>query len=527
MNKSFKYIGLLIGIVSLLVFNACDDNIDPVIEELEFDRVFTPLELSTQISNQTTVSISWGFNKGIDSYDLEISDDSLQYSNIIHTVNVSPDEIPYVYELPAGDSQYSVRVKGISSTTNESKWATLAFRSLPENLFSNYDIVMSALGEITISWTPGKMVTKMKFISESGELTEDISEDEMAAGTKTFTDLPNDFYTINLLNGEKVRGFQDYAMEGDVLLSSGADITAAITAAAPGDVIVLEAGGDYPFIGEYEIAKSIKVKALDGVKPTLYLTEGNRMFVIGSGLSPADSIVFEKLHFDGYYNLDENTGQIRGIFDQEGESCNIGKIKFQSCQMYNLGRQVIRLRGGDDQTIGEFSIDDCVINNLGGGSGSYGVFCATETNTNATIVKITNTTLSEFACHFIRYDDAISCESIIVENCTFNKVPFASGRYLMDIRNAVITEGVEVTNCIFGNTTYGDDPSISGIRAADDVTLAISNTYVTTDFFNSGYSIVELCIDLGASSTQLWTDPENNDYTFLMEGIEAGDPRWY
>ncbi|MCU4177266.1 DUF5123 domain-containing protein [Carboxylicivirga sp. N1Y90] len=527
MNKIFKYIGFLAGIVALFALNACEDNISPVVEELKFDRVFTPLDLEAKISNQTTVSISWGFNKGIDSYVVEISDDSLKFDNIIHTASVAPDEIPYIYDLPAGDSQYSARVKGVSSVASDSKWNNLAFKSLPENLFNRHDIIMTGLNEITLSWLGGKAVTSVLFVSATDETSFDISDEELEAGVKYFSDLPNDVYEIRLMNGDKVRGFQDYTMEGDVLIDSGADLAAAIAAASSGDVIMLEAGGRYGFIGDMTIDKSLKIKGLDGELPAVYTTSGDRMFYIGSSLTPSDSLVFEKLHMSGYVNFDENSSKIRGVFDMESEACNIGAVKFLSCELNNMGRQIMRLRGGSDQTVDQFIIDDCIIHDLGSSSGSYGVFCATETNTNARIVKISNTTLDQFVCHFIRYDDATACESIIVENCTFNKVPFKSGRYLMDVRNAVISDGVYVNNCIFGTTSYGDDPSISGIRAADGTTVAINNTYATTDFVNSGYSIVEMCMPLGVSSTSLWTDPDNGDFTFFGDAVEAGDPRWY
>ena len=526
MNKIKKYIGIALGIVALFAINACDDDISPVIDELDFERVFTPLELEAKISNQTTVSLSWEFNKGIDSYVVEISDDSLQFSNIIHTATVAPEEIPYVYDLPAGDSQYSVRVKGISSVAAESKWATQAFKSLPENLFSKYDLIMTGLGKMTVNWTPGKEVSSLLFKSESGDISFDISDDEQAVGVKQISDLPNDSYTVQLLNGTKVRGFSNYVMEGDVFVESGGDLAAAITAANSGDVIILDAGGMFGFEGDMTIDKSIKIKGLDGELPVLYATSGDRMFYVGSSLTPADHIIFEQLYMSGYKNLDSNS-QIRGVFDMEGEACNIGSVEFIGCQLYNMGRQIMRLRGGSDQTIGEFVVDDCIIHDLGRSSGSYGVFCATETNTNAKIVRITNSTIDSLKCHFIRYDDPVDCEQIVIENCTFHKTPFSSGRYLMDVRNAVITGGIEVRNCIFGNTSYGDEPSITGIRKTDDVVLTVVNSYATNDFVNSSYSIVDLLTPLEMSSANLWTDPENVDFTFSGMVVEAGDPRWY
>lgn len=525
-NKSRKYIGFLLSLVALFAINACEDDITPVVDQLEFDRAFTPLNLEARISNQTTVSLSWDFNKGIESYTVEISDDSLQFANIIHTATVAPDEIPFVYDLPAGNSKYSARVKGISSVAAESKWANLAFKSLPENLFNRYDFVMTGLGEVTINWLPGKAVTSLVFSSENGDISYDVSAGEQAAGMKHITDLPNDSYTVNLLNGSKVRAFRDYVMEGDVFVESGGDLAAAITAANSGDVIILDAGGMFGFEGDMTIDKSIKIKGLDGELPVVYATSGDRMFYVGSSLTPADHIIFEQLYMSGYKNLDPNS-QIRGVFDMESEACNIGSVEFIGCQIYNMGRQIMRLRGGSDQTIGEFIVDDCIIHDLGRSSGSYGVFCATETNTNAKIVRITNSTIDSLKCHFIRYDDPVDCEQIIVENCTFHKTPFSSGRYLMDVRNAVITGGIEVRNCIFGNTSYGDEPSITGIRKTDDVVLTVVNSYATTDFVNSDYSIVDLLTPLDLSSTSLWTDPENVDFTFSGMAVEAGDPRWY
>ncbi|WP_167615917.1 DUF5123 domain-containing protein [Maribellus sediminis] len=526
MNKTKKYIRILLGLFAVIAINACEDDISPVVEELEFSRVFTPLELEARISNQTTVTLTWGSNKTVEAYVVEISDDSLQFNSIIHTATVTPDELPFVYELPAGNSQYSARVKGTSTTVAESNWATLAFKSYPENLFNNYDIVMNGIGDITVSWTPGKAVTALQFTSADGETSYDISAEEQAAGVKTLSDVPNAAYTIHVLNGNKSRGVTSYLLEGDVYVPDGSDLGAAIDAANSGDVLILDAGGVYPFVGDKFIEKSLKIKGLDGELPMLYITEGVKFFNIGASLTPADTLTFENLYMSGYINQQTND-QVRGIFDMENDGCNVGGVKFIGCKMYNVGRQIIRLRGGADQTIGEFVVDDCIIHDLGRSSGSYGVFCATETNTNAKIVRITNSTIDSLVCHFIRYDDPVDCESIIVENCTFNKVPFASGRYLMDVRNAVISESIEVKNCIFGNTTYGDDLSITGIRAAEGVPVNISNSYCTTDFVNTDYSIVDMLTPLGVSSTSFWTDPDNGDYSFSGAVVEAGDPRWY
>ncbi|MCW3785591.1 DUF5123 domain-containing protein [Plebeiibacterium sediminum] len=529
MIKSYKYIWILLGFVSSLTFSACDDDIDPVVEELPITRVFAPSGIEADITDQTTVTITWNSNKNIDSYQLEISQDNLEFTNIIESVTLEKGVTSYTYDLPAGDTQYSARIMGLSETLNDSKWVTVSFESLPENLFYNYDLVMNGLGDITLSWTPGKQVTSMVFVDSEGQTAYDlaITPEELAAGVKNFPGLANDLYTINLMNGSAVRGTQKYVLEGDILLEAGGDLAAAISAAASGNVIVLQGGESYGFVGDLTIDKSLKIKGIDGGEmPVMYTTSGDRMFFIGSTPTVTDSLVFENLYMSGYVNYTAGS-QIRGVFDMESEACNIGAVKFLGCKIYDMGRQIMRLRGGSDQTIGEFVIDDCIIHNLGSSSSSYGVLCATETNTNVTNIKVTNSTIDSLKCHFIRYDDATACENIVVENCTFNKVPYSSGRYLMDIRNVAVTDGVQITNCIFGTSTYGDTPSISGVYYnADITTLTVSDSYATTDFVNTGYSIVELCTSLGVASTDIFTDPDNGDFTLTDGSLDAGDPRW-
>ena len=86
--------------------------------------------------------------------------------------------------------------------------------------------------------------------------------------------------------------------------------------------------------------------------------------------------------------------------------------------------------------------------------------------------------------------------------------------------------GVQVTNCIFGTTSYGDEPSITGIRAPEDVVVTITNSYATTDFVNSDYSIVDQLTSLGVTYDGLWEDPDNGDFSFAFDAVDAGDPRW-
>lgn len=537
MKHLVKNIGLMIVFLSLLAVNACKDNISPIYDELDFNRVFAPLNISAEIINQTTVKLSWELSVGADSYELEIIDVG---ENIINTATVAATDLPYVYDLPAGDAQFYARAKAISNTSGieDSKWTTLAFRSLPENLFEGYNkIRMDALGAITLYWKPGKAVTALTFVSQTGETSFDISAAEATAGEKSITGLANDLYQVRLMNDVAVRGSQNYTMEGDVLLATGEDLAAAITAASPGSVIVLSPGEKYGIAGGMYITKSIKIKGMDEqpLLPIVYPISGNQLFIVDPTMSTSDSLVFENLHMNGLVDLVAGSTGIRGIFDQENAAmaCNIAAIKFLGCTLTDWGRQIIRLRGGADQIINEVVIDDCIIRNLGKSSASYGIISAEAAETNIGYIKISNSTIDSIRSHLIRYPSGTSCNSLIIENCTVNRAPFSSGRFLMDLRdNVFIGAGVQINNCILGNTEYDElDPtasSVNGIRMDASDLLTITNTYVTDDYDDSaGYSIpTDMLIPAGTSSTGLWSDPANGDFTFKGAGIDAGDPRW-
>src|SRR5690606_23973429 len=93
MNIKKIYIGALIGLLSC-TFSGCEDDIDPLVEELELARVLTPNELDVRIRNRTTIEVDWLVRDDADQYVIEFSEDSLEFNTIIRTVTVTPDQLP-------------------------------------------------------------------------------------------------------------------------------------------------------------------------------------------------------------------------------------------------------------------------------------------------------------------------------------------------------------------------------------------------------------------------------------------------
>src|SRR5688572_7806294 len=73
---------------------ACSDLADPVMEELDLDRAYTPTELTAKIRNLTSIELAWKTRADVDHYVVEFSQDSLSFGSIIRTTTVKPDELP-------------------------------------------------------------------------------------------------------------------------------------------------------------------------------------------------------------------------------------------------------------------------------------------------------------------------------------------------------------------------------------------------------------------------------------------------
>ena len=78
MKNIFKNIVFIIGLSSL-IFVGCKDDIDPIIEELDFNRVFAPTEITARIRNMTTVELSWEAQKEASSFIVKCREDSLVF----------------------------------------------------------------------------------------------------------------------------------------------------------------------------------------------------------------------------------------------------------------------------------------------------------------------------------------------------------------------------------------------------------------------------------------------------------------
>lgn len=530
MKNNLKYI-IIFGLFTLLGFSSCKENIDPVIDELSYDRAFTPIGLKSQISNVTTVTLTWTAVKNVDHYVVEICEGA-DFNALVNTSSLTGTTC--TYSLPAGDTQFSARIKSVSSVEGiaESNWTTVSFKTDPENLFTGYPPTMTGIGALTIKWTPGKAVTKLLFTNNGVDKSFDISAAEATAGSKSVTGLTNGTNQIQILNGNLVRGKQSYALEGDVYLDGTGDLVAAVAALKAGGVIILAPGANLGYVGPINLTKSIKIRGLNSTsRPTLYVTTYPslaHMFNIGSTLTNADSIVFQDVNLSGYINNVVGTAKTRGVFDQQDAvACAVGSIKFINCNIKNFERHLVRLRGNVAQVIGTIEINNCILTDFAFAS-NYGVINSSAAPGTINNIKISNTTIYNIRGAIISYTSGTACQGISITNCTFNQLAqdATTARYVIDLNNTVSTGNLTISNCIFGNTLA----NCAGFRT-NTMVLTMPGSYFTSDFNDPTLTTVKSKMTpYTGASTALWTDPLTGIFTIkdaaFVGKATAGDPRW-
>ncbi|TFH48692.1 MAG: DUF4957 domain-containing protein, partial [Bacteroidia bacterium] len=505
-----RNIAFILGLFSLLLFNACEEKIDPVVEELNFNRSFTPVGLSAQISNITTVTLSWTITKNTDHYVLELYE-GIGYvpAALIFTADIEANAISYSYVLPAGDTQFAARLKAISSLdgTAESKWATIAFKSAPENLFTDYESEMTGLGECIVRWKPGAIATGLLFDNGTDETTYPLTPGEIAAGEKLLSGIANASYEIRVMNGTFSRGKTNLVIEGDALLPAGGDLAAAIEAMAAGGVLVLTNGADYPLVETDTIRSSIKIRGLfpDDL-PVIYLMTdgGNHIFDVDPAMTFSDFVIFENVDISCYYD-DAGVTRHRGVFDVEGSAVSLGELIFNNCIIRNSGRSIVRLRGNaDGQVINNVEFNNCIMYDFAWDS-HYGMLNPNSSTASMVNIKFINSTVYNVRGGIINYGSGIGCESIVIDNCTFDQTAMdaSSGRWFIDFGSSGTSSGtLTVSDCLLGQAS----PVANGVRPGA-MTLSVTGSYYTSDFVDvNGVFIASLTSYAGAS-TALWTYP--------------------
>ncbi|MEQ8237889.1 MAG: DUF5123 domain-containing protein [Cyclobacteriaceae bacterium] len=511
--KLGKFTGvLLLALTSMLV--ACEDDIDPVIEELSTSRAFAPVGLEARVRNQVDIELSWSSDPGVDEYIVEFFQDSLRFSgDPIATVSLegSGTSGTIIYtETLAGETNYSARVKAVVDGIEESKWATVTAKTNSEQIFTSINNIQAEDTFVALSWVAGSEVTS--FLIQPGNLFVQISDAQKAAGQATIEGLSGaTAYTVTIYNGTSKRGSVSFSTLKQANVSPLDDLSAVIDAAEEGATLIL-ASGSY-VLGAKEITKSI---TLEGQKSyDMPIIDGQ--LSCGSAVS---SITVRYLDFQGGGNY----GQ---FFDTSAGACDLGTLNIDGCNISGFSNNIIYNNSGG--TYGDITITNSYIYDIpGGGGDGFDVRGGAVGS-----LTVENTTISNGVRTLLRMQVPAN---VTFSNCTFYKVcVVASGNNRGFFRMSGGGGSLEVSNCLFVETGLDDNGTIRGNWSrAGDISPEVSTDYASNYYFNTiGLFEGEYLDPSEVSATEAdpgFEDPENADFTItnqLLIDEQIGDARWW
>jgi hypothetical protein len=529
-----KYIvqSFFIGLFSIATV-ACDDLADPLVEDLEVSRVFSPTEVAARIRNLTTIELNWKTRADADHYVVEYSEDSLAFTNIIRTVTVAPGELP-LQQVFDGQTRYSARVKGVSPAgIEDSKWTAVTIMTQLENIFLPIQDGDVGPTTTTVRWPANSDVTHLKI--SPGNTERQITAEEKSAGVAIVSGLTGETeYTVTLYKGTKQRGQIKFTTLIDIGDATAVhpedDLNAMIAAAAAGDVLVL-------FPGEYlvnagatiTVNKSLSIKGLYPTnKPILHV-----QFALIAG---ATDVNVNDVDMDGTFTPQ---GGVQTVIDhpfQYNATGTYGALIVKGSTIHDYGKSLVTgqlASGSAVAQISEITFDNCVVTNIQTISADFIDFRASY----VAKLSLTNSTFNTCAVgrDFIRFDAAAGLtgtgktSTVVIDHCTLYGVSnnLTGTRRLTYVRfNA---NSVTVKNSIIANST-----GIYTNQASTTQPICANNNYFNAQRFYDASVEVIAGLKVDNSGTHTTVDPgfanaATGNFTVSNQAVkdkEIGDPRW-
>lgn len=502
-----------------------------------------------------TVTFSAFTSKAVPSleyYVFEVSKDSLyegvENANIIKFgEDKSLTSSPVVLSGLDGDSKYYMRVKAMSSTSNESKWVYYkdgsSFKTKAEQIFNNVEATDLFEDHVNLSWTPGADVTHITYANTNDAeniQTINLTDEEKAAGKYTLGGLnPTSTYTITIYKNDVKRGQLQvttpaampaanfkYSLASDVTVISQdlIDEIAEKAKAAAGNetnysaTIGIPAGAKVALYGTSDGAKT-NVTIPDGMSVTFFGLAGGEAptITLDKNFDIAGSHAFIKFQ---NVKLEENGA---GYFINQSKACTVSEFTLEDCEVSNIKNSFFRFQKSDAKSVGKLTLKNSIFTNLCAGYGFINIDAGSGAG-HLDNVKIDGCTFNSICVTgkvFI-YSNNTDMQDITIKNSTFYNCN-GNGQFFVDFgKDAKFGPNTfTIEGCIFGKSA--DEATNKNIRSKTPAT--VSNSFRTTDFFK----VIKGVTETEFSSEQLFTDPANGNFTIKAGTLKekAGDPRWY
>lgn len=526
----------LLALVMVAAFvTSCQKKVNRWPVDPSHDRLFKPLVFEVQSTAATAVTINYTRSIGADKYVFEFSKDSLEFKDIVRTVEILADTLtPFsvsptptrtayhtLFEDLDGTSGYSVRMKCVDSAGNESKYSTLYFMTPAEQLFDRSE---QSTDQIQLFWLPTDRVTHIT-LSDPITLAEikkvPLTDDDKTKGSVTIPGLdPGTAYKIDIFNNDVLRGTEvlhTTGIKGAVIVpvSPGDDINALLSdEVSKGNLVVtlLFKGGQSYDVGSVQVPNELTSLSFTGDKE-VFGTNAMASTLNMSGVALTgksfDALIFEKVALIG------GTGDY--LINLGDDNSQIGRYSFSNCDIENY-RGVVRVQNKAIK-LGQISLSNSIVKNTGG----YGVINVGGSNVTIDSIKVNNNTLIDMATQLM--DVRATVPLIVVNgNTIYNQ-------------NAALTQLIRLDKNNLPGAFAAENNIISGTNAGAplkafslDYAGSFAGSYRTSEMEIS-QDFPEITLFQGSAS-DLFVNPAAGDFSIIpLNGFggtgKAGDPRWF
>lgn len=516
--RIFKYIcTALLSLGMMFTIINCTDDLQEEIKTIEYDRLFSPTNLSSVVINNVNVRLQWTKNSLAESYTIELfADDSLAFSGSpdLTISDVKASQLPYIVEGLDGATRYSARIKAMSSEISESKWSQgITFKTGTENIllpFEDGDVTSSS---VTLRWAEGQKATTI--VLQPGDITYAVTASDVNDGIATVSGLTDETdYTARLMNGEKVRGtvsFKTLVDIGNAIpVTPEDDFIAMLESAADGDAFALFPGV-YGDASMFEVTKNIEIK---GVYPFDKPVLNGYISIKGNS-----SLKLENIILDGGDLKDGNQAIIFGTNGAE-----YGDIVVESSEIRNHVKGLFYLNV--TALVESFTVNNSLIYDIECVGGDF-----MDSRKGAIkVITLSNSTIYNSALQrdLIRYDNASDdfpgiVPQIIVDRNTFYNVCDGTSRRLLYVRFT----GNQIT---FTNNIIASSKGIFSNQASTGIPEFENNNYhQAPGFLPGGSTGSRFFDDAGLTFDPEFENPTSGNFkvnNFDILSLEIGDPRW-
>lgn len=518
MSNLKKYI-YTIGFFASIFITACSDQ-DAELTSINYDRLFSPINLGATVSNKVNVKLKWTAVSGADSYIIELyENDSLSFSgNPVETLNdITYDQIPYTISGLESETQYSARVKAVGDSIPESKWSGVYFKTDAEQILS--DVVEKDLSatSVTLHWPADQSATEI--IVNPGDIHHTVTSDEITNGAATIEGLtPETKYTAKLMKGTKTRGSAEFTtlidLGGAIAVNPEDDLAQILANAKDGDAFAFYPG-TYSIpsaeggIDKITIAANIEFKAVrPSDRPIL-----NGCILLNAGAS----LTMKQIIMDGVNTDGSQAIEFKAATTYKG-------LVMDDCEIRNYVKGLYYVNVA--ATIDKIAIENCLIHNIECSGGDF-MDCRA-----GAIKEITlsNTTVYKSCAErdMIRYDDKSSnfpdvSPIINVVNNTLVNVSNTTGKRLLYVRfkNNTIN---------FANNLITDTAAeFSNQKNTSAPTFKNNNYFNSPALFTDGSTTSLIFDDSATTFDPGFKDADNGDFTISNEDLITkgiGASRW-